>query len=78
MNDESSFKVDCEGQIVTHNEVRSFSKKNYFFNKNMLIFQCSRRSKKDPPVGAPGVSKSYSRKIRLGKPGSSHLGCFLK
>ena len=62
MNDESSFKVDCEGQIVTHNKVRSFSKKNYFFNKNMLIFQCSRRSKKDPSVGAPDVENLTTEK----------------
>ena len=46
MNDESSFKVDCEGQIVTHNGVKSFSKKNY-----LLIFQCSQRRKKDPLIG---------------------------
>ena len=40
MNDESSFKVDCEGQIVnvTHNGVKSFSEKNYFSYVNIPMF----------------------------------------
>ena len=62
MNDESSFKVDCEGQIVTHNGVKSFSKKIFFYTY----------------VNIPVFTKEDNVKIKLGKPGSKRPGRFLK
>ena len=55
MNDESSFKVDCEGQIVTHNGVKSFSKKNYFLYINIPVF--TKEDNVKIKLGKPGSKR---------------------